>query len=41
MASLDLLVPGVGEIVGGTVREDRYDILKDRLERFGELSRVF
>jgi asparaginyl-tRNA synthetase len=32
VAAMDLLVPGVGEIIGGSQREERYDVLKARLE---------
>ena len=32
VAACDLLVPYVGELVGGSQREDRYDILKDKME---------
>ena len=28
----DILLPGVGEVVGGSQREDDYDVLKKRLE---------
>ena len=31
VAALDVLVPRVGEIIGGAQREDRYDVLKQRL----------
>ncbi len=35
VAAADLLVPGVGEIIGGSQREERYDLLKERIEADG------
>ena len=35
VAACDLLVPGVGEIIGGSQREERYDVLKRRIEETG------
>ncbi|MGE5613367.1 MAG: asparagine--tRNA ligase [Bacillota bacterium] len=35
VAAMDLLVPGVGEIIGGSQREERYDILEKRMEEMG------
>ena len=33
VAALDVLVPKVGEIIGGSQREERYDILKAKFEK--------
>lgn len=35
VAAMDLLVPGIGEIIGGSQREDRYDVLEKRIEEMG------
>ena len=35
VAAMDLLVPGVGEIIGGSQREERLDILLARMEELG------
>lgn len=35
VAAMDLLVPGVGEIIGGSQREDRMDVLIKRIEEMG------
>ncbi|GJP29115.1 hypothetical protein CLOM_g2407 [Closterium sp. NIES-68] len=32
VAAMDVLVPGVGELIGGSQREERYDVLVKRLE---------
>ena len=34
-AAVDCLVPGVGEITGGSQREDNYELLKGRIEELG------
>ncbi len=35
VAAMDCLVPGIGEIIGGSQREDNYEILKNRIEELG------
>ena len=38
VAAADMLVPGVGELIGGSQREERYDVLIRRIDELG-LSR--
>lgn len=35
VAAMDLLVPGVGELIGGSQREERYDLLLNRIHEMG------
>lgn len=35
VAACDMLVPGIGELIGGSQREERYDVLKARMEELG------
>ena len=35
VAAMDLLVPGIGEIIGGSQREERLDLLQKRMEELG------
>lgn len=35
VAAMDLLVPGVGELIGGSQREERLDVLKRRIDELG------
>jgi asparaginyl-tRNA synthetase len=32
VGAMDLLVPGIGELIGGSEREDRYDVLVNRMK---------
>ena len=35
VAAADLLVPGIGELIGGSQREERYDVLVARMKELG------
>lgn len=35
VAAMDLLVPGIGEIIGGSQREERFDVLENRMKEMG------
>ncbi len=35
VAAMDLLVPGIGEIIGGSQREERLEVLENRMEEMG------
>jgi asparaginyl-tRNA synthetase len=35
VAAMDLLVPGAGELIGGSQREERIDLLEKRMKAFG------
>ncbi len=35
VAAMDCLVPGIGEIIGGSQREDNFDILNNRIKELG------
>ncbi|BEP28936.1 asparagine--tRNA ligase [Helicovermis profundi] len=35
VAAMDMLVPGIGELIGGSQREERLDVLEARIEEMG------
>ncbi len=35
VAAMDVLFPGIGEVIGGSQREERYDILTQRMKEMG------
>ncbi len=40
VAACDLLVPAVGELVGGSQREENYDILKAKMDKIGNTDSI-
>ncbi len=41
VAAMDCLVPGIGEIIGGSQREDDYDLLLSRIEELGMKKQTY
>jgi len=41
VAAMDMLVPGVGELIGGSQREERLDYLEKRIEELGMNKEVY
>ena len=39
VAAMDVLAPGIGEIIGGSQREERLDVLDARM-RWGSIRRI-
>ena len=35
VAAMDVLVPGIGEMIGGSQREERYDVLVQKIKEMG------
>jgi len=35
VAAMDVLVPGIGELIGGSQREERYEILQEKMKTSG------
>lgn len=35
VAAMDVLVPKVGELIGGSQREERYDVIVERIKEMG------
>lgn len=35
VSAMDVLLPGIGEVIGGSQREIRYDVLKEKMDKLG------
>jgi asparaginyl-tRNA synthetase len=35
VAASDMLVPGIGELIGGSQREERFDVISSRMKELG------
>ena len=40
VAAMDVLAPGIGEIIGGSQREERLDVLDKRMEEMGLILKI-
>ncbi|MBU0744461.1 MAG: asparagine--tRNA ligase [Gammaproteobacteria bacterium] len=41
VAAMDVLVPGIGEIIGGSQREERYDVICARMDELGLNKEIY
>ncbi len=41
VAAMDVLVPGIGELIGGSQREDRLDVLEKRIKDLGMDTKTY
>jgi asparaginyl-tRNA synthetase len=41
VAAMDVLAPGIGEIIGGSQREERYDVLAQRMDELGLCKEIY
>lgn len=41
VSAMDVLVPGIGEIIGGSQREERYDVLLNRMQELGLKTELY
>ena len=41
VSAMDMLVPGIGELIGGSQREERHEVLVERIEELGLNSKDY